>query len=76
VNRVEIHDNSVEVSVKLLYSASVLERATTCLRDHQDIKFGLIKIVAPEVKHLSSTSYAQSTSQNTFNDNKRSRDAS
>ena len=55
---------SAEVCAKLLYSASVLDLATTCcLQDHHEMRFGHKKTAAPEVDRLSSNSDAQSASQ-------------
>lgn len=66
VSNVVIHDSLAEVCAKLLYSASILERAITCCFRDQDIKLGPRKVVAHEVDLLSSTSDAQTISQNDF----------
>ena len=56
---------STVISAILLYSTLVLDLATKgCFLDHQDTGFGPRKAQAPDVERLSSTSDAQSTSQN------------
>ena len=58
-SRDKIQVTSTATKVMLLYSASVLDLATTvCILDHQEIKFGPRKIAAPDVDLLSSGSEA------------------
>jgi len=67
IRRAWIQVNSLEVWAKLWYYASVLDLVLTfCLQDHQDITFGPRNIATFEVERLSSTSDAQSASQNTW----------
>jgi hypothetical protein len=60
-----IHKTSEAVFARLLYSASVLDLATrVCFFELQETRFGPKKMQEPEVDLLSSTSEAQSASQN------------